>query len=203
MINEIWQKIKDYEDFYEVSNLGNVKSLGRKEKIKNSFRVRKPRILKTNTSSSCLYPTVDLRNGNGKKLLLVHRLVANAFIPNPENKPEVNHIDGNKLNNCVENLEWVTRSENLKHAHKTGLKLTTRIIGKNHPMAKEVARLSKEGKVIETYPCAKDAAIAVGLYKSSISCAIHSGYKRDGNHWAYTQSLENQIIEANEKANIG
>ena len=67
------------------------------------------------------YKYVDLRNGNKTKKRTIHRLLAKVFIPNPENKPQVNHIDGNKLNNAVENLEWCTAQENGLHAYTTGL----------------------------------------------------------------------------------
>jgi len=80
------------------------------------------------------YLFVGLHPGKGGKASyrMVHRLVAEAFIPNPENKPEVNHKDGNKLNNCVSNLEWVTRSENAQHGHDNGLMPQ----GEKHPFAK-------------------------------------------------------------------
>lgn len=73
-----------------------------------------------------------LRVRIGGKLMFVHRLVAEKYIPNPENKPQVNHIDGNPKNNSVDNLEWVTQEENMAHAVRTGLQPT----GENHPMAK-------------------------------------------------------------------
>lgn len=73
-----------------------------------------------------------LRVGIGKKLLFVHRLVADKYVPNPQNKPQINHKDGNKLNNCADNLEWVTNNENRKHAVKNGLQTT----GENCPWSK-------------------------------------------------------------------
>lgn len=125
-MGEIWKDIEDYEGLYQVSNLGRVKSLARKYKVKNrwgsySIRTHAEKIIKNHLDSKDKYVNVCLcKNGHGKFLLL-HRLVAVAFIPNPENKEDVNRIDGNKRNNIIYNLEWNTRSENLKHALSVGL----------------------------------------------------------------------------------
>lgn len=115
-MDEIWRDIKDYEGLYQISNLGRVKSMAkfagcswRKEKILDPY-VDKYKYCKR------------LLSNNGKhKVEPVHRLVANAFIPNPENKRTVNHKDGVKINNCVTNLEWNTHKENDAHARKIGL----------------------------------------------------------------------------------
>lgn len=104
---EQWKEI--YCD-YLISSKGNVDSLKRKTRR---------RILPQNWRG---YLSVTLDTGVKRQPLLVHRLVAQAFIPNPENKPEVNHINGDKTDNRVENLEWVTHSENMRHAYVTGLK---------------------------------------------------------------------------------
>lgn len=103
---EVWKDIKGYESLYQVSNTGKIKSL----------RFGRERILKPIKRQG--YLRVDLIS----KWFSVHRLVALHFIPNPENKPEVNHKDGDKKNNCVDNLEWNTAQENMRHAHDTGLK---------------------------------------------------------------------------------
>lgn len=114
MENEIWKPIVDYEEYYEVSNLGRVK------RIKAGMGARASKILKQYLGSDG-YMRIGLTVNNKEKYFFVHRLVATAFIPNLENKPQVNHIDGNKLNNSVSNLEWVTAQENIDHAWRTGL----------------------------------------------------------------------------------
>ena len=117
-MQEIFKDIKGYEGLYQVSNLGNVKSLPKGDGNGNKERILKfDNSNKTNTTT---YLRVTL-SGNGKtKRFSVHRLVAEAFIPNPDNKPHVNHIDNNGENNTVANLEWCTHSENMVHAQKQG-----------------------------------------------------------------------------------
>lgn len=108
---EEWRDIEGFEGIYQVSNKGRVKSLyfGRELILKPSI-------------DSSKYPHVTLSKGKDRTIARIHILVAKAFIPNPENKPEVNHINGDKLDCRVENLEWVTKSENQQHAAEMGLK---------------------------------------------------------------------------------
>jgi predicted XRE-type DNA-binding protein len=123
---EIFKDVKGYEGFYQVSNLGNVRSLERKvaHRKKGYWQVLKERILKPgNNGKGYLYLT--FRKEGEAKNQTIHRLVANAFLDNPENKRCVNHKDGNKLNNKVSNLEWNTHIENMQHAYKTGLRNQT------------------------------------------------------------------------------
>ena len=119
--NEIWKPIKGFEGLYEVSNTGLVKALPRWKVNNRGKQLTKEKLLKFNDFSTD-YLRVPLTDKNHiKKYYLVHRLVAMTFIPNEKDLPQVNHIDGNKLNNNVENLEWCTREDNIKHAYKMGL----------------------------------------------------------------------------------
>ena len=115
-MDEIWKDIEGYENDYQVSNLGRVKSLPKKCWNGKGYWFRDGRIL-IPIKSKKGYLNVWCR----KRIFKVHRLVANAFIPNPQNLPQVNHIDGDKSNNYVNNLEWISPKENIKHSHKLGL----------------------------------------------------------------------------------
>lgn len=114
---EIWKPITGYGGLYEISNFGRVKKIRMiKTRRKSKPFELKETVLKGGISGSG-YPFVALNGKNHSR----HRLVAQVFIPNPNNFTDVNHIDGNKLNSSVENLEWCTRSQNLKHGLKIGL----------------------------------------------------------------------------------
>ena len=121
MGKEIWKPVKGYEGLYEVSNTGLVYSHKRE-------KLMKPIITEKG------YCVVVLRQDNIAHKCRIHRLVAEAFIPNPDNLPEVNHIDGDKQNNSLDNLEWCTRSENILHAYRTGLEKS--IKGAKHHKSK-------------------------------------------------------------------
>ena len=125
-MEEIWKPIKGYEGVYEISNLGKVKRLSAKVNSRNgSLRNEREKILKK-AINKFGYEYVCLTiNGNQQKKK-VHRLVAEAFIDNPQNKPQVNHINGIKSDNKSENLEWCNNQENMKHAFKIGLCEKTR-----------------------------------------------------------------------------
>jgi hypothetical protein len=134
-MKEMWKNIKGYEKSYQISNLGRVKSLPRKVKIIRygkvhyktiSGRTMKPLLNKRGKG----YLKINLKRPN--RLLSIHQLVAKAFIPNPENKPFINHIDGDPKNNVISNLEWCTAKENAIHASKNGLLPR----GENHPNSK-------------------------------------------------------------------
>lgn len=119
-VNEIWLPVKNYEGYYEVSNLGNIRSLDKIQRAKKNPYFVKGKPIKSR-NHPCGYKMVNLWRLSIRNSFLVHRLVANAFIPNPNNYPQINHKDGNKKNNIVENLEWCNNSINVTHALNTGL----------------------------------------------------------------------------------
>lgn len=111
MIEEVWKDVKHYEGLYQVSNFGRVKSLGRwKDNHSKKQWVEEKYLIQRNNGRG--YLAVDLNKNNKTKREYVHRLVALTFIPNPEHKPQVDHIDTDRQNNRVENLRWVTQREN-------------------------------------------------------------------------------------------
>lgn len=109
-MQEIWKDIDNFENIYQISNLGRIKNL-KFNRILKSVLSKHPKP----------YPTIGLYKKNARKYTNLHVLIAKAFIPNPHNKPFVNHIDGDKTNNKLENLEWVTCKENIDHAYAIGL----------------------------------------------------------------------------------
>jgi hypothetical protein len=124
MNNEIWKDVPGYEGLYQVSNLGRVASSERiVYKLMYGGEVhgykRKGRIMKIDDTPGG-YLQVQVSIGDKRKRYKIHRLVAMAFTPNPDNKPHINHIDCNPSNNCVDNLEWCTPSENIRHAVNLG-----------------------------------------------------------------------------------
>lgn len=150
-IMEIFKNIIGFENLYQISNLGNVKSLG-------NNKLRKEKILK-NGKTNCGYKTVSLSRNNIYKTYPIHRLVALHFILNKSNKRTVNHINGIKTDNRVENLEWNTTSENTKHAHDNGLIKVSK--GENHANSKlsnkqvleirQIGRNLKQKQIAEIY----------------------------------------------------
>jgi hypothetical protein len=156
-VKEVWKDIEGYEGLYQVSNLGRIKSLSRNVywgKTYASFRFEEEKILNYIYSKNG-YLRCQLAKDGKKHNYLVHRLVAMAFISNPDNKPEVNHIDGNKRNNYVTNLEWVTPSENQKHAFSVGLQKSK--WGKANVRAKSILQYDLEGNLIKEHGCILDA----------------------------------------------
>jgi len=141
-LTEIWKEIIGYEEYYQISNQGNIKSKDRVIYSKNGIRLR----LNKSKSLSLrvgVYKMIGLNKNMTQTTFLVHRLVAIHFVLNPENKSDVNHLDGDKYNNNDWNLEWSTPGENQKHAYRTGLKKPT---WKDKKLSDETRKRMSESK---------------------------------------------------------
>lgn len=170
-----WKTIKEFEN-YEVSSNGDIKRICSYDKNKH---LRKEKILKPRINK-CGYLYVILTNNEIRKTLTVHRLIAKAFIPNPENKPQVNHINGIKTDNRIENLEWVTNQENVLKRYEIG------IVGNNY---KSVSQYDKNNRLIRIYKNSYEAEKETGINRGQIGacCRKVPKYKTAGGYiWQFT-----------------
>lgn len=180
-MKEVWKDVAGYEGLYQVSNLGRIKSLNRmsihhhpknRAVFKNHWKgvILKPRL----TNGYCY---VGLWKNNKMTNFRVHRIVAITFIPNPQKLPCVNHIDGNKENNSVLNLEWCTYKENIEHAYSVGLY-------KNKIPVESVLN----GVVVKKYASAKDAEKEDGFQSQNIAKCCRGLRKTHGGYsWRYSK----------------
>lgn len=177
---EIWKDIEGYEGLYQVSNEGNVKSLG-------NDKTRKEKLLKPNVNNRG-YMVVGLCRIGKMKTHQVHRLVANAFLPNPDNLPQVNHKDEDKTNNCVENIEYCTAEYNNNYG--------TRNERAGEALSIPVDMLTKQGELIRQFESGKEAEkfLRNNGYPSASSSQITKCCKGNPNYthaygykWRYTQ----------------
>lgn len=184
MENEIWEDIDNYVGFYQVSNLGRVRSIDRIVKHwKYGVCLRKGKILKqlTNTFN---YKFVILYKDGKTKHHRVNRLVAQAFIPNPENLPQVNHKDENKSNNRVENLEYCDAKYNANYGTRNERSSYNRI---NHPLkSKQVLQYTFDGDFVSEYPSMQEAQRQTGINQGCISACCNGKQKTAGGYkWAF------------------
>lgn len=178
---EIWKKIPHLE-FYEASNLGRIRSIERKKYVKEKNGKERTSTLKSVILSFPKHKSGYCYVCIHSKSFKVHRLVAQTFIHNPNNLPYINHINGIKTDNRVENLEWVTHKENVIHSYKIGLQISKK--GKEHHRSKKVDKLTKNGEYICTYDNITIAAIENNIKSHiNISKVLHGkriscgGYK--------------------------
>ena len=184
---EIWKDIQGYEGLYKISSLGRVKSTSPGLKfVKGS---PSEMILKQSLSSSG-YLHVQLYKNHTASTVLVHKLVALAFLDNPENKPEVNHIDSDRTNNKVSNLEWATKSENMKHSFHYGHHVSPMLgrKGSKNTNSKKIIQCDLSGSEIRKWDGIAEAARTIGCNPSSISACL-CGYNKTckGFIWKYDE----------------
>ena len=190
-MEEIWKDIEGYEGLYQVSNLGRVKSLKRIQKF---YHNRSDKILNLTKCGAGYFKIILSKNGVNKNHM-IHRLVAQAFILNPENKPTVNHKDGNKHNNCVDNLEWATYSENIQHAYNLGLNYgSDKLKGRARKLSKAskaVFQIDRDkNKILNEYYSLREAERQTGIKAQSICncCNNKKGCKTAGGYiWYYVE----------------
>lgn len=164
---EVWKDIKGYEGLYQVSNFGNVKSLSRLKKNHSKMQ-HIPEKLKSFRVDPQGYLMLDLYKNNKQKTVRVHRLVAEAFVPNDDAKETVNHIDGNKSNNNTSNLEWASFKEQNDHFYKNNLKSRKNIDKAISAMNKATSKKVKCLNTGEMFNSASEAARIVGVSPSLI-----------------------------------
>lgn len=195
MMNEIWKDIEEFKGNYQVSNTGRVRRIkdysNQYATWNNGYKILTAR----KHSNGYLRVMLSI---NGKHYdRYIHRLVAQTFIDNPNNYAEINHIDGNKKNNRIENLEWCNRSHNNKHAYQIGLHTLNGCYGKKKPVAKIDIRTDI---ILDIYESVECAAKAVGLksYSNISACCNYAEnpqkYKRPvltckGYKWKFIKEI--------------
>lgn len=171
---EIWKDIPNYEGLYMVSSFGRVKRIGFRGKV-----------IKSHLNDSGYYSTVLCKEAKSKNFRN-HRLVAMAFLLNPENKLTVNHKNGIKTDNRVINLEWATRSENIKHAIKMGLNTNKKFLTeKKHRWSKPLIKISKTGEFLQGFPSIEEAANRIKSRTNMIRRACNNGTMWNGYYWRF------------------
>lgn len=176
-VEEIWKDIEGYEGLYQISNYGRVLSVKRNIYLKGAI-------------NNCGYIKCYLNINNKQKTFLLHRLVGIAFIQNPENKSQINHINGDKTDNSVINLEWNTASENMSHSFKVLKRVHNRAMlgryGINNHNSIKVDQYSKDDIFIKTWDCIMDIERVLNIYNTHISSCLTGKRKTTGGYiWKY------------------
>jgi hypothetical protein len=171
---EIWKDLIGFEKLYKISSIGRVKSLGNGKSTNPMYKESK--IIKTGISTRG-YEKIKLFKDGKRYYFNVHRLVADTFLFEKEGKKEVNHKDGNKLNNSVDNLEWVSASENQKHAYRIGLQIAKK--GSENYQSKPIKQLTLDGELIRIFGSINEVTRELGFNTFGIikCCKKEKKYK--------------------------
>lgn len=181
-MSEVWRDVPGYAGVYQVSDHGSVRSIDRMVNGRNgSTHIRKGHTLRSYRVNGG-YCAVSLNNGGSQKNFLVHRLVAMAFIPNPNNYETVNHIDENKCNNTVSNLEWLTLIENNRYgSHDERMRKT---------LSFPVIQYSLDGEFIQEFGSMAEVHRETGFNAASIGKAARGIYKQSNGYiWKYKKDI--------------
>lgn len=181
-MNEVWKDVLGYEGLYQVSNLGQVRSLERYRKNHVGVAKVQGKILRQSIKNSG-YAKVALCKDGKVKTFTIHRMVAQAFVENVDGKTTVNHINGNKLDNRAENLEWTTYAENNMHAIDTGL---NKMGVMNNKSSRPVAQYDLDMNLIKVYPSIKEAERQTGVINQKIIPCCKGKFRTGGGFiWKY------------------
>lgn len=183
-MQEIWKDIPGYEELYQASNLGRIRSLDREISVNGGNQhtrfmckqIKKGKIRKSKLTKDGYYEIGLIKNGK-TKFIRTHRLIAMAFIPNPNNYPVINHKNHNRLDNRSDNLEWCTVWYNNRYSK-----------------ARKIVQLDKNYNLIKIWDCMSDVHRELGLSVSNISkCCINKKYKTGNSYWRYYEEYETTI----------
>lgn len=182
---EIWKNIEGYEELYQISNLGRIKSVDRIVKHNKGKGIRriKGRIIKSWPDKLNYQHIILCKDGKTKKYL-IHRLVAQTFIPNPENKPYIDHINCNPSDNRVENLRWATQKENINNPLSI-----KKMFSKNNHSSKQVIQYTKTGEFLKVWNSTMDIEREMRISNVCISnCCLNKQKTAGGFIWKYKRA---------------
>ena len=183
-MQEVWKDIPGYEGLYQASTLGQIRSLDRPVWHGTFMYTRKGTIRKPSITKD--YNSLNLSKDGHKTFFMVHRLVAMTFLPNPNNLPEVNHKDGDKLNNRLNNLEWCTVADNVNHAINTGLISKQSLVAKSRKGADKISIRIRCEDTGELFSCASELKQRLKISYATKK-GIVNGRTHKGKGWLFTE----------------